>query len=134
MKKRETIDVIGRYAFFMEGVATLVTNTLEVLHLSGERWDMSVFMQFIDSAPQNRIDLGEPDWQKRMCNQRLKAAFERTNGSKRCQELMDYFLAYLPNRSYAANDMLHDAVVGVITGLRRSKNFVGSEYFDDTTE
>ena len=118
MQMRNQLDILPKYAFYMDGMATLMRNTMEVLYLSGEPVELKDVIEFLSTLPQYPSQLATDAWKGKECCKRLKTAYEGGQSDKRVKELADYFFAYYPQLSNFAKDMLHDGAIGVLIGMR----------------
>jgi hypothetical protein len=114
---RETLDVISSYQFFATACEVIVRNAKRALELAGEPVTRENIIAFVYRLPRYRNQLTTDLWKGGYCNHVLAKAHEATKGSDEFTAIADWCVGYFVERSVHAQDMLQDAVVGVVNGL-----------------
>lgn len=107
-------------SFLREGCAELGRNVCDLILLAGDYVLVNKIRAIIKTIPRNPEELVDKQWREGECNQTLASAFRASitpESKERVEALLDYFLAYLPNRPRFARDMLDSAFLGVLDSV-----------------
>jgi hypothetical protein len=110
--------------FIMEGVAMLVRNVTQVLHWSGEPADECEVIQLIHDLREFDGNSDTKWWDMGEFGRRLKLVgdrMDRTDMERRVAEMFDYFFNYYPRRPSHVKELLCEAAIGAMMGVRDAK-------------
>jgi hypothetical protein len=114
---RQAFDVTTRFGFLQDGCAALARNARNLLRLAGEPLTPAAIMKIAKAMPRDVSEFADERWKRGEMNGLLQKAFERSKGGQDARifrEISDYFIRYIPSRSYSVLDDLESAFRGVL--------------------
>jgi hypothetical protein len=121
--KREPIDLVPSYAFWMDGCATMTRYMLQMFELAEIEPSPERINSFLLSMPRVAEELTYPKWRQGYFNQCCEQAFTLAapQDRARLEEICSWFLGYFVKRSTFAKEMLIDSVGGVFRGVNEAR-------------
>lgn len=111
-------SVSMRYGFLRDACAVLISNAAELLTLADQPVTQESILAVVKSMPTSVEQLRCPIWRQQPCSKALESATRKThdtNDRGRYLRLCEYFLEYIPSRSYVGLDLLQAAFCGVLS-------------------
>jgi hypothetical protein len=113
-------EIEPHYVYFREACETMARNTCELIKLAGGNITAEHVLSIVQNLPRSGEDVVGDTWQSGVLSRVLKLAFERglpEPEEQKRKQLFEYFLGYIPSRSYCSLDMLQAAFAGVLGGI-----------------